>query len=73
MVENNQCDTNLKNLGDLRYKKIWRERVDEQNATASKQPSMDLKKWATFTYYGKEVNHIRKLVKNTNVQIQYNT
>jgi len=22
-VENNQCDTNLKNLGGLRYKKIW--------------------------------------------------
>jgi len=63
-VENNHCDTNLKNLEDLRYKKIWRDRKDEQNATVSKQPSIDLKKWVTFTYYGKEVNHIRKLFKN---------
>lgn len=36
-------------------------------------PSKTKRKWATFTYVGKEIRHITKLFKNTNFKIEYRT
>ena len=69
IVGNNRWNRNVK--------KCWgypvQERKDEEDQTGSKQRWVGLKKWATFTCYGIDVNHIRKLFKNTKVRIVYKT
>lgn len=49
--------------------KKGREQKDAENETLCKQPTIDQKKWGTFTYYGKEIKHITKIFNDTNVQM----
>jgi uncharacterized protein involved in tolerance to divalent cations len=42
-------------------------------ATHSTQEILENKKWATFTYVGKETRHITKLFKNTNTKTAFKT
>jgi hypothetical protein len=70
-MENSQYNTNYKNLGNFRNRKKGKEQKDEENKTASKQPTVDQKKMVIFTYYVKEVKRIIKFFGYTNVRISY--